>query len=239
VTSGSFASAARGRTVGWSLALPPGEDGNGLPVCLVLHGRGVDHTAAFAQLKLHAFLAQYVRAGGRPFALASVDGGDTYWHPRRDGDDPISMITDEFLPQLAALGMQTHRIGALGWSMGGYGALLLARESHRGNLAHTAIAVAAASSPALFPSYSASAAGAFDDAGDFQRYGMLAAAPEVGSTALYVSCGADDAFTGETERYRRNVSPTPAGEISKGCHTDGYWRSVAAAQLSFLGAHLS
>ena len=68
--------------------------------------------------------------------------------------------------------------------------------------------------------------------------GRCAEAPEVGSTPLYVACGADDAFTHATERYRRNVVPTPAGEISRGCHTDGYWRSVASAELAFLAASL-
>jgi len=50
--------------------------------------------------------------------------------------------------------------------------------------------------------------------------------------------GTDDAFTQETRRYRANASPTPAGDISKGCHTGGFWRSVAAAQISFIGSHL-
>ncbi len=80
VTSGQFGSAARQREVGWSLGLPPGAiPADPLPIVLVLHGRGADHTTAFNQLKLHEFLAQHVRGGGTPFALASVDGGDAYF----------------------------------------------------------------------------------------------------------------------------------------------------------------
>jgi putative esterase len=252
VTNGHFMSSARHREVGWSLALPPGhDDPPGLPVALVLHGRGGDHTTAFTDLKLQNFLAEYVRTGGTPFALAAADGGDGYWHPRSDGDDSLGMLGNEFLPMLGSLGLRTDAIGAVGWSMGGYGALLLAREAHRGTFTgisptgtspastrRARVVAAAASSPALFASYASSASGAFDNATDFARYGDLASEPDAGSTALFVACGVDDAFTQETKRYRAHASPTPAGDISKGCHTDGYWRSVAAAQISFVGRHL-
>jgi hypothetical protein len=244
ITTGHFTSSARHREVGWSLALPPGhDDPSGLPVALVLHGLGGDHSTGFAQLRLHEFLAAYVRAGGTTFALAAADGGNGYWHPRDDGDDPLGMLSNEFLPILNNLGLRTAAIGTLGWSMGGYGALLLAREADRGTFRRTAaggsIVAAAASSPALFASYRSSASGAFDNAGDFARYGDLASEPDVGATALFVACGTDDAFAQETKRYRTHASPTPAGDISKGCHTNGYWRSVAAAQISFIGLHLA
>jgi hypothetical protein len=245
ITSGRFASSARGRDLGWSLAVPPGYAAAGLPVALTLHGRGDDHSSGFAQLKLHQFLAAYTREGGTPFALAAVDGGDSYWHPRSNGDNPLRMLTQEFLPMLGQLGLQTDTIGVLGWSMGGYGALLFAREANRGTLsrvgasAHTTVVAAAASSPALFASYRASASGAFDNAADFAEYGDLARKPDIGKTPLWVGCGATDAFTSETKRYRANASTPPAGDISKGCHTGGYWRSVAAAQISFIGRHLA
>jgi len=238
IESGSFASSKRNCVVGWSIATPATSAST--RVAVVLHGRGCDHTTAFANLKLHDFLVAAVKAGTPPFALASVDGGDdTYWHPRKSGDDPIAMLTDEFLPILASRGFDTGRIATLGWSMGGYGSLLLARESHRKSLKNTEVVAAAAGSPALFTSFKASADGAFDDAADFARYGALAENPDVGGTPLFVSCGRDDAFTDETKRYRANVDPTPAGGVGKGCHTDGYWRSIATQQLAFIGARLA
>jgi hypothetical protein len=243
ITSGQFASSARGRDVGWSLAVPPGHTAANLPVTLILHGRGGDHSTGFAQLKLHRFLAAYTRAGGIPFALAAVDGGDGYWHPRNSGGNPLGMLTQEFLPMLNKMGLRTDTIGLLGWSMGGYGALLVAREANRGTLpaasGRTTVVAAAASSPALFGSYHASASGAFDSAADFAKYGELASQPDTGKTALWVGCGATDAFTEQTRRYRAYASPLPAGSIAKGCHTVGYWRSVAADQISFIGSHLA
>ena len=104
IKTGTFMSAARHRDVGWSLALPPGRTSAAdLPVVLVLHGRGGDHTTGFEQLGLHRFLAAHTQAGGVPFALAAVDGGDGYWHPRANGDDPLRMLGTEFVPMLATL----------------------------------------------------------------------------------------------------------------------------------------
>ena len=82
-----------------------------------LHGRGGDHWDTFAgSLHLHRFLAEAVAQGGAPFAIASVDGGDhEYWHPRRN-TDPAAMVIEEFLPLLSKRGLDTTRIGLLGWS---------------------------------------------------------------------------------------------------------------------------
>lgn len=237
---GQFASAYRHRDVSWTLALPPGHQARDLPVVLVLHGRGDDARTAFDVLGLHRFLAQHVAAGGRPFALAAVDGGETYWHPRADGDDPLAMVVRELLPRLRGMGLRTDRIGTLGWSMGGYGALLLARQSRRDALGGTRVVAAAAASPALFPSAAEAAPGAFDGPADFAAWGDLLDAPEVSpDTALFVSCGDTDAFTATVRRYRAAVHPTPAGGISQGCHDAGYWRTQAARQITFLGAALT
>ena len=113
-----------------------------MPVVVVLHARGADHRTAFDTLGMDRFL----RAAGYRFALASVDGGDhTYRHHRADGTDAGAMVTEEFLPLLAAHGLDTRRIGFFGWSMGGFGALWLS-----GVLGAGRVAAAAALSPALW-----------------------------------------------------------------------------------------
>lgn len=165
-------------------------------------------------------------------ALVSVDGGNGYWHPRPD-DNPFAMLVDELLPLLPAV--------ALGWSMGGYGALLLARESEAGRLGGRVLRAAAAGSPALFPSSSAGH-GAFDGTVDYTRWGDLARHPGVRATPLHISCGRDDVFRAQAERYRSHVrsSPVgPAGVRGEGRHNDGYWRSLAAGQLAFLAKRLT
>jgi hypothetical protein len=234
-----LASAARGRDVGWALALPPGVPPAGLPVVLVLHGRGGGARSAFDDLHLHHALAQHTSAGGRPFALVAADGGESYWHPRAGGDDPLAMLVHELLPLLREADLQVDRVGAWGWSMGGYGALLLARESVRGALAGTRVVAAAAASPALFPSFAEAAPGAFDDPADFAAWGDLVVEPGVSpEIALSVSCGTADPFAAATRRYRDAVRPEPAGAIDSGCHDPDYWRSRVPADLAFLESHL-
>src|SRR4051794_40514181 len=90
VVRGTMQSRARRREVRWAVAYPPGSQADAaLPVALVLHGRTGDSSEAFGPHALHRFLADAVRGGTPPFALAAVDGGDhTYWHRRADGDDP-------------------------------------------------------------------------------------------------------------------------------------------------------
>jgi hypothetical protein len=234
----SFVSARRGLEVTWGVGLPPGGAVDGLPVVLVLHGRGADAHAGFTALHLQSFLAEHVRRGGRPFALVSVDGGDRYWHPRADGDDPLGMITGELLPRAGALGLRVDRIGVTGWSMGGYASLMLARESERGRLGGLSVVAAAAMSPALFESYAASAPGSFDDAADWARWGALVRDPGVRTTPLRVSCGTSDPFAEQTRLYRERCARTPSGGLSAGRHDNGYWRSLLPGHLAFLGDHL-
>jgi S-formylglutathione hydrolase FrmB len=238
VRSALLPSRYRGRDVPWALALPPDVPVAGLPVVLVLHGRGGTARSAFDELGLHRVLARHVAAGGRPFALAAADGDIAYWHPRASGDDPLGMLVHEVLPALAAIGLAVDRIGAWGWSMGGYGALLLARESERDALDGVRVAAAAAASPALFESAGATSEGSFDGPDDFARWGDLLADPGVSTTPLRVVCGDNDVFTAATRRYRETVRPTPAGDIVPGCHDPGYWAAEAPAALAFLADHL-
>ena len=42
------------------------------------------------------------------------------------------MVLDELIPMLSSQGLDTSRVGFLGWSMGGYGALLLGAQARAG-----------------------------------------------------------------------------------------------------------
>lgn len=233
----SFASAARGRAVGYTVVRPDGATGP-LPVALVLHGRGAGHAAFADALHLDALLGAYVASGGTPFALASVDGGDGYWHPRASGDDPLRMLSGEFLPRLRDEGLRTDPMAVLGWSMGGYGALLLARLAGEQALPPgIRLVAAAAMSPALFRTFGDATRGAFDSAGDFTRWGDLLARPDPG-VPVRVDCGANDPFAGASRDYL-DLVPGVAGGISPGCHDTAYWRAVAAPQLRFLAERLT
>jgi S-formylglutathione hydrolase FrmB len=226
--------AMEGAAVGWTIAYPPGHaPGDRLPVVVTLHGRGATHATAFSTLHLDRVLADVVAAGVQPFALASVDGGDHgYWHPRADGTDPGAMVADEFIPLLRRHGLDTDRLGLHGWSMGGYGALLLAG---RHQVAVRAVAVA---SPALFSSSGNTPPGAFDDAADYLRNDVYGHPGRLDGVPLRVDCGQSDPFYVATRAFVDRLEHRPAASFGPGRHDAAYWRKVAPAELRFLGSHL-
>ncbi|GAA3524301.1 alpha/beta hydrolase [Nocardioides daeguensis] len=236
--SGSFVSAARkGATCGWSIATPWGgrfTDGPGPPVVVVLHGRRNDHASAFARsyLALDRFLAAGIADGMPPVAIASVDGGDTYWHARRSGEDAGAMVVDEFLPLLAQRGLDTSRIGLLGWSMGGFGAL------HLTPALGDAVKAVGVMSPALWHRYDDTSPGAFDDAADFARMTVFGRENTLADVPLRVDCGTGDPFYAATRDFVRDLPERPAGGFSRGDHDIGYWRRVVPKQLRFLAEAL-
>ncbi|WP_240771369.1 esterase family protein [Nocardioides sp. GY 10113] len=233
--SSSFDSAARGTEVGWTIARPPGASGR-LPVVVVLHGRGGNHATPFrgTHLALDRFLAAAVAGGVPPFALASVDGGEAYWHDRADGDRCGSMVLEEFLPLLREHDLDIDRIGFFGWSMGGFGSLHLTHtlSEARGG---TRVAGVAVMSPALFRTYADTTPGAYDDAADFERVAVMHQQATFDDVPLRVDCGEGDPFCSATREYVAGFDAPPAGGFEPGGHDVGYWRRIAPHALEHLG----
>jgi S-formylglutathione hydrolase FrmB len=230
LVSGSFASQAMAATVGWSLSYPRGvAQGASVPLLLVLHGRGDSHRDAFASHHLDRFQA----AAGVRFAIASVDGGDhSYWHRRTSGLDPQAMVTGELLPLLAGRGVRTDRFAVAGWSMGGYGALLLAER-----LGPSRVVCVAADSPALWSRWKDSAAGAFDGPADFAAHDVLRSAASV-AVPVRVSCGTSDPFLPGVRALLRGL-PAAEHDLGPGAHDVAWWQHAAPAQLAFVARHLA
>jgi hypothetical protein len=236
-TSGSFVSAARKRRrVGWTIAAPRSDAP--LPIVVALHGYGSDHTDFFGEhLGYDRFLAAHIAAGGAPFAIAAVDGGNRYWHRRADGDDPAAMVVDEFLPFLGRRGFDTARTGLVGNSMGGYGALHLGGvlAAARGSVRIRAVS---AISPALWTAAGDTARGAFDDAADFRANTVLGRQRALDGVAVRVDCGTGDGFEPAVRTYVDGFAVRPDGGFEPGGHTHAYWRRTAPQQLAFLARHL-
>ncbi|WP_405055990.1 esterase family protein [Kribbella sp. NBC_01505] len=240
VLSGTFDSFGRKTSVGYSIICPDGYQlSDQLPVVLVLHGRGGDHTSAVRDLGIDRYLTAAVRAGAPPFALATVDGGpDTYWHRRVTDEDPGFMLDQEFLPLLANRGLDTARYGVLGWSMGGYGALLYAALhvwQRRVRPGSRAVAVGALS-PAVWRDYEDVAPGAFDGREDFVSNQLFGRRVGLQDVAVRIDCGRDDPFAEAAAELRTELRA--AGAQQAGAHTQGYWRRMLPAQLAFLGGQL-
>jgi enterochelin esterase-like enzyme len=221
-------------TVGWTVAYPPGWTPRApVPLCLVLHGYATDHRYAFDTLHLQDIQAQLAQqTPARPFVLAAADGGNAYWHRRRDGDDPPGMLMDELVPRLVRDGISTDRLVAFGWSMGGYGSLLLA-EAYPRRIARVAV-----ESPAIWPSYQASQGAnftAFDSAVDWRDHDVIARLPEMGDTPVHVACGLSDPFLPASRRLEALL---PAGDVdlAPGGHDAGFWQAHAPTLLAFVAS---
>lgn len=227
MVSGSFVSAARGGvTTNWAIARPPGQTTPLRPV-IALHGKGSDAAAVMAG-GVEQGLAQAVAAGLPPFAVVAVDGGGSYWHKRASGEDSGAMVLTELMPLLDGQNLDTSRVGFLGWSMGGYGALLLGAR-----LGPARTAAICAVSPALWMSYGATAPGAFDSAEDWSANNVFGL-PALSSIPIRVDCGTSDPFYSATKQFVAQLPNPPAGGFSPGGHDGGYWSEQLPAELTWM-----
>jgi enterochelin esterase-like enzyme len=211
-----------------------GESSGRQPVAVFLHGAGADNRMVFNDLHADRVLAQHVARGGTPFAIAAVDGGQTWWHRRASGTDTQSMVLEEFLPLLAGQGLDTGKLAVFGLSMGGFGALLLASQ-HR----MPGLRAVAAMSPAVWSRYDAGRSDNFDGAADFAANDIFALRPELESVPKRIDCGTGDNLLFSVKDYVKDLPGEHEGGFQDGGHDSGYWRSILPDVLSFLGRNLA
>ncbi len=214
------------------------------PVVISLHGKGDDARSTFTDLQPQRYILQ------TGLAVAAVDGGDYYWHARRSestGYNGISsnpppcntgaMVRDDLIPLLARLGLDTGHIGLLGWSMGGYGVLLLASV-----MGPARVAAVAPMSAALWTDPGLSAPGAFDDRQDWEQHNVFTRRAELGRIPIRLVCGTSDPFYAADKAF---VHGFPAAErsdvtatFSPGDHDPTFWSAQTGGQMHFLADHL-
>jgi poly(3-hydroxybutyrate) depolymerase len=236
--SDRFYSRSRRRTVGYTVAWPPGHRrGDPLPLVVMLHGEGGNHNNALAGMSPAQAVA--LRVGGSPLlpmALVTVDGGHGYWNPH-PGDDPLTMVVGELVPlcQSMNLGRPPSRIGMMGISMGGYGALLVAEK--RPEL----IAAVAAISPAVWTSYRQASAvnpAAYATAADFEANDVVTHAATLVGKPVRVASGLNDPFHPGVLALGRALPAGAIVDISEGCHTGDFFVAQEPPSLEFLAQHL-
>jgi pimeloyl-ACP methyl ester carboxylesterase len=237
--SGTFYSAARGRVVGYAIGYPPGHrPGDELPLVVMLHGFGADHASALYGLTPAQAVALRVPGAGqlRPMALVTVDGGAGYWNPH-PGDDPLGMVVDELIPRCQRMGLgRRRRIAAMGISMGGYGALLLAEEQP------SLIAAVAAISPAIWTRYDqarAANAGAYASAAAFAAGDVVTHAAALTGRPVRVASGRSDPFAPGVQALVRALPPGAVVHVAKGCHDGPFISTQEPPSLEFLASHIA
>jgi enterochelin esterase-like enzyme len=237
--SGTFYSAARRRSVGYTIAYPPGHQaGDQLPLVVMLHGYGTSHASALSGMSPAQALA--VKADGRPLtpmAMVTVDGGNGFWTPH-PGDNPMAMVIDELIPlcQRRGLGRPPHRIGTMGISMGGYGALLFAEKYPR------LISAVAAISPAIWTSYDQAKAadpGAYASAAAFSANDTITHTAALAGIPVRVAAGYDDPFYPGVQVLARLLPAGATVDFAQGCHTDPFFLEQQPPSLAFLASHLA
>jgi enterochelin esterase-like enzyme len=168
------------------LVLPPG-GGRGRPLLVFLHGRS---SPADSNLSQQLFDTLH-NLGARAPVVFLPDGGDhSYWHDRADGRWGSSVLREAIPAALAHSHADRRRVAIGGISMGGFGALDLAR------LAPSRFCAVGAHSAALWFSGGQTPADAFDDAADFGRHDLIKLAGE-GRTInapTWLDVGRDDPF---------------------------------------------
>jgi dienelactone hydrolase len=233
VVSGTFVSQRRlGVRVGWSV-IYPGPRAERLPVMVSLHGFGGDHTTAIGELGMDRFLAAAVADGVPPFAIATVDGGTTYYHPRPSGEDAGAMVLDEFLPLLADHGLDVRRLAFQGWSMGGYGSLRLAPV-----VGARRVRAVAALSPALWTNPVDASTNGFADAEEYEQYSVMGHQRDLGHLPVRVDCGREDPFYPADRDYVDGFDRPVIATFEDGDHDAAYWTRMLPAQLGFVGRRL-
>ena len=207
------------------------------PVCYCLPGRGRGPREVLqGDLRLGDFAAQaFAERDAAPFVLVAVRGGDTYWHPRASGEDALAMLLDEFIPYCRSAWRFGDAAGeaAMGWSMGGYGALLAAESRPQ------AFRGVCAVSAALWRSYDDGVGDAFDSAADYAARDVYAGAGRLGGLPVRLDCGRQDPFYEADKAFAEALPEQPQGGFEPGGHNDAYWRRVAPPEMDFVAAALS
>jgi enterochelin esterase-like enzyme len=215
------------------LLVVPSGSGAGRELLVFLHGRGSSPASNLRQ----PFFDELHALGRRAPVVLLADGGDhSYWHDRRDGRWGTSVLREAIPAALRRTHADPKRIAIGGISMGGFGALDLAR------LAPRTFCAVGAHSPALWLSGGDSAAGAFDDAEDFARHDVIAAARthRLYRVPVWIDVGRDDPFA-QADRTLAHELTQEGTRVSFHLHAGGHggWTNRMPQYLRFYAAACS
>ena len=122
------------RAIKYAVLLPEGYDSStdSYPVVYLLHGFGDDEKSWYQGGNIKYYADKYISETG-PVIYVMPQGFNTYWVNKYNGNYPyMNMLTQELIPEVdkvyRTLKDPGHR-AVMGYSMGGYGALILAAKN--------------------------------------------------------------------------------------------------------------
>jgi enterochelin esterase-like enzyme len=219
-----------GQTLEQRAAVPIG-GAKGRPLLVLLHGRGAQPGDAFSD----RFFAELERLGPRAPVVVEVNGGDhSYYHDRDSGRWGAYVVREAIPAAVERYGVDDKRIAIGGTSMGGFGALDIARR-HPGRFC-----AVGGHSAAVWRRAAETPAGAFDDASDFRRHDVYAyVRRNRGAYArekLWLDVGRQDPFRpvdAELAKLLKKRSRDVTWHLRPGGHGAEYFDANVASYLRF------
>jgi S-formylglutathione hydrolase FrmB len=223
------------RTVTETQVVPTQAAKTGAPLLLLLHGRGGDPHS----LESRGLFDGLYALGTRAPVVVLVNGADhSYYHDRASGRWGSYVVREVLPAAIRRLHADPRRVAIGGISMGGFGALDLAR------LNPGRFCAAGGHSAAIFFSGATSAPGAFDDAADFARHDLLALARRRGrvglfgpKTKVWLDSGLSDPFRPALRRLAAALHVPLHG--APGGHEGSYWSAHMPMYLRFYARALA
>jgi S-formylglutathione hydrolase FrmB len=213
-----------GRSLEQAVYVPSG-DTKGRPLLVLLHGR----SSSPDSMAKKSITDAVGKLGSRAPVVVFANGGDhSYYHNRADGRWG-SYILDEVIPAaIRRYDLDPRRVAIGGFSMGGFGALDLARFRR--------FCAVGGHSAAMWRSGGETPQGAFDDAEDFEQNDLIEAAAKnprlYGKAKVWIDVGTEDPFRSADEELARRLS----GErfvLWKGDHDISHFEGDAPRVMRF------
>jgi S-formylglutathione hydrolase FrmB len=216
------------RKLGEVLVTPRG-GGRGRPLLVFLHGRSASPGSNLTDPFFRGLRALGSRA---PNVLFANGGDHSYWHNRADGPWGSYVLREAIPEALSRSGADRRRVAVGGISMGGFGALDLAR------IASGRFWAVGGHSAAMWFRGADTPSGAFDDAADFARNDLIALAARRSPyrVRVWIDVGTDDPFRQADSVLASELradGERVAFHVWPGAHDSHYWDRHIGRYLRF------
>ena len=213
-----------GRSLEQAVYVPSG-DTKGRPLLVLLHGRSSSPDSMAKKSITNAI----GKLGSRAPVVVFANGGNhSYYHDRGEGRWG-SYILDEVIPAaIRKYDLDPRRVAIGGFSMGGFGALDLARFRR--------FCAVGGHSAAMWRTGGETPQGAFDDAEDFEQNDLIEAAAKnprlYGKAKVWIDVGTEDPFRSADEELAKRLAGERF-ELWKGDHDFSHFEHDAPRVMRF------